>query len=194
MDAPDDPRPLLYRAIDQVQRLIAQTGEEHLALPTPCGDYDVHQLLGHLVAMLERFTHMGYGGRPYDTVEIVTGVPAGGWVDAAAEARDKLAAVWADGSLLDRIVAVPWGEAPGRLAVLAYTQEFTQHAWDLATAIGRTDELDRRLAEVALASAATFVPAEIRGGPMPFGPVVDVPADADPYERLAGWLGRGTPA
>ena len=38
--------------------------------------------------------------------------------------------------------------------------------------------------------ARTRVPAERRGGPIPFEPVIDVPADAGAYERLAGWLGR----
>jgi len=34
------------------------------------------------------------------------------------------------------------------------------------------------------------VPAETRGGPIPFGPVVAVADDAGPYDQLVGWLGR----
>ena len=35
-----------------------------------------------------------------------------------------------------------------------------------------------------------FVPAEPRGGHIPFGPVVAVPTDAPAYDQLAGWMGR----
>ena len=35
-----------------------------------------------------------------------------------------------------------------------------------------------------------YVPAEQRGGHIPFGPVVPVAADALPYDQLAGWQGR----
>ncbi|HEY3559288.1 MAG TPA: hypothetical protein VGL05_17575 [Kribbella sp.] len=35
-----------------------------------------------------------------------------------------------------------------------------------------------------------FVPAEQRGGHVPFGPVVPVADDASPYDRLAAWQGR----
>jgi uncharacterized protein (TIGR03086 family) len=73
---------------------------------------------------------------------------------------------------------------------MAYTQELTVHAWDLATALGRADLLDESLAMITEQAARQFVPAELRGGPVPFGPVVDVPPDAGPYARLAGWLGR----
>lgn len=64
------------------------------------------------------------------------------------------------------------------------------HGWDLATATGQTAELNPDLGGVALDSARRFVPAEPRGGHVPFGPVVPVPDDADVYTRLAGWLGR----
>jgi hypothetical protein len=35
-----------------------------------------------------------------------------------------------------------------------------------------------------------FIPAERRGGPVPFGQVVEIAADAPAYDRLAGWQGR----
>ncbi|WP_261569480.1 hypothetical protein [Frankia gtarii] len=78
---------------------------------------------------------------------------------------------------------------PGRVAAAAYTQELTTHAWDLAVATGRTALLDPELAVISLEIARQAVPVEGREQ-MPFGPVVEVPADADAYRRLAGHLGR----
>ena len=76
------------------------------------------------------------------------------------------------------------------MAAAAYMQELTVHAWDLAYTTGQTGALDQRLAAASLDVARRIMPAEGRGGPVPFGPVVEVPADADPYRQLAGWLGR----
>jgi hypothetical protein len=35
-----------------------------------------------------------------------------------------------------------------------------------------------------------ILPPEPRGGEIPFGPVVEIPADAPPYAQLAAYLGR----
>ena len=69
-------------------------------------------------------------------------------------------------------------------------QELSTHAWDLSTAIGRADVLDPGLAELALVAARRFLPAQPRGGPIPFEPPVEVAADAPAYDRLVAWLGR----
>ena len=79
---------------------------------------------------------------------------------------------------------------PGAAAIGAYTGELATHAWDLATATGRRDQLDDSLAAQVLPMVRQFVPAEQRGGHVPFGPVVQVSADASPYDQLAGWQGR----
>jgi hypothetical protein len=41
-----------------------------------------------------------------------------------------------------------------------------------------------------LDGARRILPPESRGGDIPFGPVVEVPADALPYAQLAAYLGR----
>jgi uncharacterized protein (TIGR03086 family) len=92
--------------------------------------------------------------------------------------------------MLDRMVTLPWATLPGRVALDAYTHEFTVHSWDLACATGRLGELDPDLAVQALDAFPRFAPPETRGGQSGFGPVVAVPDDADVYTRLAAYLGR----
>lgn len=79
--------------------------------------------------------------------------------------------------------------AAGSSGALRYTQELVTHAWDLATALGRADELDPALAAPMAQAARRFIPRDGRED-WPFGEVVDVADDAGPYERLVGWLGR----
>jgi len=86
---------------------------------------------------------------------------------------------------------VPWGKVPGRIALSGYVQEVLAHGWDLATATGQPAEGDPELATWALAISKRILLPEIRGQEgVPFGSVVEVPADAGPYLQLAAWLGR----
>jgi len=76
---------------------------------------------------------------------------------------------------------VPWGKVPGRIALSGYVQEVLAHGWDLATATGQPAEGDPELATWALAISKRILLPEIRGQEgVPFGSVVEVPADAGP--------------
>jgi uncharacterized protein (TIGR03086 family) len=189
----DDPRPLMARALDQIGTLVDGTRTADLDRPTPCDDWDVRTLLGHLVGVPRRVAHVGTGGSPFDVPSMVD-LPDGEHAAALKSARADVDRVWGlDGNsdaVLDRMLTVPWGTMPGRAVGFGYVQEFTVHAWDLAVATGRADELDPSLAEACEPVSRQMVPADTRGGPVPFGPVVEVRGDAGPYDRLVGWLGR----
>lgn len=185
---PTDPRPLYARAMDQADTLVRDTRPDQFDLPTPCDEFDVRALLGHLVAVARRVAHVAGGGDALEIPHVVPDLadPAAAFAEAG-RAADR---AWADDAVLDTVLRLPFGELPGRAALLAYAQELTMHAWDLARATGRESTLDVELGVFALETAQRFVPAEPRGGRIPFGPVVPVPADAGPYARLAGHLGR----
>ncbi len=126
-------------------------------------------------------------GEPFFSVPLVweSREWAADWAEGRATTDAALAA--AD---LDRIVALPWGEAPVSAAVGSYVSELATHSWDLAVATGREADLDPGLAEASLPIARAKVPAAGRGEGIPFDPVVEVPDDAPAYDRLVGWNGR----
>jgi uncharacterized protein (TIGR03086 family) len=186
-----DPRPLYADALTWVAGLVART--EGLAKPTPCAEYDVRALLGHIVATVRRARVVGEDGDVFDEPVVVTGVPDDGWPDALAAATEKTLAVWADDALLDRPSTVPWGRVPGRGAVWGYLNEALVHGWDLAVATGQDAEADPVVAEAALAAVQMFLPAEMRGGEIPFNEVVEPAPGAGPTERLANWSGHRRP-
>lgn len=181
-----DPRPQLAYALDQLGDLVTTTDPTDSGDATPCADYNVEQLIGHVLAVVRRIG-VAVSGRPLD------GVPraldstdwAADWT--AERAVTDAALAKADLSLE---ITVPWGRVSLGNALGAYIGETTVHSWDLAAATGRVDRLDPALAEGALAGYQAMVPASPRGGPIPFGPVVEVSPDADTYQRLAAWTGR----
>jgi len=172
---PDDPS--LVRALDQMEQLIGAVTADQMSLPTPCSDWDVRELLRHVVSGTGRFATRASGQRA-------------DWSGVQPDVLgDDPAAAWRQGrdDLLSAIREHP-GTAPRVLPMLVI--ESAVHAWDLATATGRTDRLDPTLAQTALGLARQHLTPEARAGNTAFRPEVPVPPDAPPYERLAGFLGR----
>lgn len=186
----DDPRPIFARALDQAGQQVAAVIPDELSQRTPCADYDVRALLGHVVAVLHKLARVGVGGDARDVPDVIEGIADDGWASAFTRARSEVERVWADDERLERMVELPWATLPGRVALEAYTHEFTVHSWDLAHATRRLAELDPDLAAQALEAFSKFAPPEARSEQGPFSPVVSAPDDADVYTRLAAYLGR----
>lgn len=187
-----DPRPDLARAAGQLAGVIAAADELPPAAqerPTPCAEYDVRDLLTHLVDGAQRWAELGETGVEGDGEP--EAVPAGQWTAAYQKAHQRFTEAWAEDRKLDVPVTVPWGTMPGRIVLAGYLMELAAHTWDLARALGRgTDGLDQELAESALRAAQQALPAERRGEGVPFDPVREAPEGTDGYGRLAAWLGR----
>ena len=190
-----DPRDRLARATARFGALVEHVAPEQLGLPTPCAEFDVRALLGHLVGVARRIAHVGGGGWFADAPADAHDVRDGSWTHAFAEARGRALAAWADDAKLTEEVAVPWGKVPGGSALESWTMEFLAHTWDLARAVGLDSRLDEAEPENAELGAfglkqATMVPGEGRGGPVPFDEVREAPEGADAQTRMAAWLGR----
>lgn len=184
--AAQDPRELLARALDQTGELIAGTDPSLAQAPTPCADFDVAALIGHLQGVVRRIGII-VRQRPLEPMALDWPIEmrAAHW--ASGRADTDIALAQAD---LEARVQVPWGEVTVAQAIGSYVSELAVHGWDLAVATGRMAELDPQLAEAALPWAMAKIPAEPRGGFIPFGPVVPVPEDGPAYQRLLGWTGR----
>lgn len=185
-----DPRPLYTRTTDQVAALIRTVRPEQLTGPTPCTEFDVRTLLSHLVGGTHRIATVGEGGDGMAVHPFVNGIDDKGWPTAYDEARVRVLNAWADDERLDAQVRVPWGEAPGRIALSGYLMEGVTHTWDLWEALGHPLELDPELAEFALTVARRVLPDEERDADTPFDTAQPASEGADAYSRLAAWLGR----
>lgn len=162
-------------------------------LPTPCPEWDVRSLVGHLLATVRRPALVAEGADPEAVPIVVTGVEDRDWAAAFVVAEKETFAAWSDAALLDASVRVPWGVVTGRDALFGYLNEALVHGWDLAVATGQPGEADPSVATLALTGVRSKIPAGRRGGPSPFGAVVEPSADAGPTERLANWSGHHRP-
>ncbi|GAA1310465.1 TIGR03086 family metal-binding protein [Pseudonocardia xinjiangensis] len=192
-----DPRPLYAGALSWAQDIVRGIRSDQLGEPTPCPEFDVRTLLAHLVATVDRATALGKGMDWALTPSFVPAAPDDGWSRVYGDAIAAMWAVWGDeadsGRLLDRVVTAPFGTVPGRAALVSWTRETLVHGWDLAVATGQDVEADPEAARAVLAMTERVLPAEPRGGHIPFASPVPPRADAGPTERLANWCGHRRP-
>ncbi|GAA0908767.1 TIGR03086 family metal-binding protein [Pseudonocardia zijingensis] len=186
-----DPRIGYDSALSWALALVRGVRPEQLDLPTPCAELDVRALLAHLVATGHRAAAVGRGEDPSSVPWSAPQAPGDDWGSAYVTAIDAARAAWRGSTdKLDRTVRAPFGEVPGRAALTAYTSETLVHGWDLAVATGQPEEADPAVVAPILAAMERFLPAEPRGGPVPFAAPVPPRAEAGPTERLAHWCGR----
>jgi uncharacterized protein (TIGR03086 family) len=175
MDASDSVTSL-SRALDQISELLEHVHEDNLHDPTPCHDWDVAQLVGHIVGGVRKFTEAARGQQPDWSAgpEPVTE----NWTATFDAAADDLRHAWHQAGDDASPQAVDWQVA-----------ELAVHAWDLARAVGQaTSELDAEAAERGLAFMLQGLTADNRGEA--FGEPVAIADDAPAPDRIAAFAGR----
>lgn len=169
-----DPVDDLARALDQAGRALDGVGPGNVDLSTHLEGWTVRDLADHVAASPARFVQMARGEQVDWAAP--SGIEEGGWSAAFREGADELLTTMRD---------LP----PDQRATAGFaTAEFAVHSWDLARGTGADVGLDEGVAETALTTMRQGLTDENRVGA--FAPEVPVPADASPYERLAGFSGR----
>ncbi|MFD7574044.1 TIGR03086 family metal-binding protein [Streptomyces sp. NPDC059810] len=188
-DATGDPRQHLLKAVELAGRTVAAVRPEQLDEPTPCTEFTVRRLAGHLVAVLRRIALAGRGGDVTTLPTVADDLADTAWQEAWDAAVREVEEAWADPAILGRTLTLPFGSLPGAAATAVWTSEFTVHTWDVATATGQLPEWDPELVAVSYAAMRRGLPAGPRDG-APFGAAVDVAEDAPAIDRLVAWCGR----
>jgi uncharacterized protein (TIGR03086 family) len=185
-----DPRLGLFMALALAGEVIAAVGPDQYQAPTPCPDYSVRQLARHLVAVARRITASARGDNPFSLPSFADEVPDGDWAGAWEAAVREAHAAWSDPGILSATRSVGFATVPGAAAAVIYTTEFTIHTWDLAKATGQQPAWNPPVLGPSVAAMRHAVPAEPRGGAVPFGPVIEVPPGAPAIDQLVAWYGR----
>jgi len=177
------------RAVEAFGRQVHAVKDDQWHDRTPCADWDVRELVRHLVYE-SVWTAPIFEGRTIAEVgdrfegDLLGDDPIGAWDASAGPAVD---AVQGEGAM-GRIVHLSFGDVPGEEYASQLFADYLIHSWDLATAIGADDALDGELVE---ACTAWFTGREAlyRAG----GAIADrppIPEDADPQTRLLAMFGR----
>jgi uncharacterized protein (TIGR03086 family) len=173
-------RTVLGDAARYLARSVRLVRDVDLSAPTPCPDWDLGHLLGHVRSSLADLTEVLTGCCPLD----------GPGADPVAAVRARVVGL-----------LVAWGAAPRNgwcrvgdrrvpPEVVVYTAaaEMVLHAWDISRACGADHPIPAELASSLLDVSPLLAEAGSAGGV--FAVPLDVSTTAAPGERLLALFGR----
>lgn len=176
------------RAVEEFGSRVRAVGSGQWELPTPNTDWNVRDLVNHLVneelwapPLLEGQTIAEVGNR-FDG-DLLGEDPTAAWESAA---RGAVEAVTPEA--LSRTVHVSFGDISGEEYVSQLTADHAVHAWDLARAIGADERIDPELVEFSFQLYAPEIERWRDAGI--FGPPVPPGANASRQELLLALTGR----
>lgn len=178
-------------ALDRLGAVVDAVPPDRWDDPTPCPDWSVRQLLGHLVdGQVQVLAMVGDDGPrrpvtdPGELGALAGPDPAASWRRAHEEAAATLAGV-----APTAVVTTPLGPRTVEQLLGLALVEPVVHSWDLATATGQPADLDPE-AVAALLPGVLALGGELQGTGV-YGAAVPVADDAPAQDRLLAALGRG---
>ena len=190
-----DPTEFLRGVSALLTPLVEGTDPAQLAGDTPCEDFTVGDLLGHVT--LGRFMFgAGLAGDSERQQELVTTMPARlsdvlGDDHCATYRRASADLDCAVEGVADstEMVSLAFGEMAAGDALRMLAADNYVHCWDLACATGQDFAPAPHLTDEAVAFFRSVITNDFRGRGA-FGPEIEVSADASSFEHLLGFCGR----
>jgi len=179
-------------ALERIEAATAVCGEavngvktDQLTNATPCTEFNVKELLRHIIGGLQMLQTAASGGKAEMPPEDLVGNnPAAQY----EEGRTKLIATLREPGVFDKTWSMPFGDMPGKMmAGIAFMEHLT-HAWDVKKATGQDPNLPEDLVNECL-GFITPMDAMLRM-PGVCGPALEVPDSASPTEKLVAFMGR----
>jgi uncharacterized protein (TIGR03086 family) len=191
---PADALGLLQAAISYALGAVQTVTPPRLPGPTPCVEWDLGTLLGHLDDAVDTL------GEGIDTGHIDPHPTegdggAGGGGDPAATFGDRagrLLGAWRAAGGRGRVVAVAGHPLPASVVAATGAIEIAVHGWDVYRACGQARPIPPPLAIGLLAICPLLVTEATR--PRLFGAPVAVSPLASPSDQLVAFLGRSPQA
>lgn len=171
------------RAQDAFARVLARVKYDQLTTPTPCAEWSVHDLIGHVIGGNERVAGIDLAP-PHDVDRLV-----GRHIAAGAAAQR----VFEQPGALARTFHFTAGDVSGTVLIRLRTIDVFAHAWDLTQATNQSATPDPELADHLLAASRATIHPEF-DGPGAFSASEQSCNPSRPAaDRLAALLGRKVP-
>jgi uncharacterized protein (TIGR03086 family) len=180
---------LLERAIGYALGSVAAVAPRLLSRPTPCSEWDLEALLGHVNDSLAALCEGIDTGRIGPDPAADDGHGLAG--DLAATFRDRarrLLGAWSSAGRHDQLIAVVDRPLPASVVAGTGAVELAVHGWDISWACGQHRPIPPTLASDLLTICPLLVTPATRHPQ--FGAPVAVSPLASASDRLVAFLGR----
>lgn len=177
-----DPRQQLEEILPLLTGLVSNLDEKQLDGPTVCANYNVRNVLQHMIGGANIFGAQLRG-------EVAD---AGVEEDVINQFPKAMAELWesvnAEGAL-ERTIHAPFGEVPGEIFIRFTCMDGMVHGYDIASATGQAYEPRAELVAEVDAFTRQAIQDGMRDGDV-FAKAVEPPAGATPIMKLAAFTGR----
>lgn len=169
------------------QGVMANVTADQLELATPCADWNVGQLIDHLVGS----QNWGLAAMQGVPPEAADGACQGDYCGTFQQAAEACLASFSEEGALEKMVNPGFGDMPGAAMLGLMMTDTFQHAWDLASATGQDTDLNPEMAAQLLAASQQMIQPAFRSedGSI-FGMEQQAPEGANAATQLAAFLGR----
>jgi uncharacterized protein (TIGR03086 family) len=183
------PAEILARACESTRSILGNVTREELALPTPCADWPVHDLIDHIVSATRFFADIAAPESAADGEW--PSYADGDFVTAFNQQAGRAVAAFSAPAAMERLMALPTGPAPGSRCIQVATGEIFVHGWDLARATSQPMPPSADIADALLSSDWMELCTQVRNSDQPvIAAEIDIRHDAPAMDRLAAFLGR----
>lgn len=184
----------LERAVAQAKALVAGVRDDQLSAPTPCTEWDVKALLGHLLGGALIYGAAAREGKvPKGLLDeaMAPDVVGDDFRERLASAGDAMVEAFRRPGALEETMELPFGTLPGRAVLNLAAMDTTIHAADLAHATGQSfDDTGLAEATLELGRKAEAAPGSFLRAPNVLGPEHPCADDAPAATRLLAFAGR----
>jgi uncharacterized protein (TIGR03086 family) len=181
----DDLVGVLTAVFDHGAVVVDNITVDQLGSPTPCRDWDVRAVLGHMLGVI---SNMGNGASGQQTTPVADFQLHGDYIAQFHSETTRTSAAWRS-CTQHTIVDVGGGPMPATVALSINLIDTAAHVWDLARATGGHEDLSERTAATILDLARHIVTDEGRAS-VGFDPEIAVDANASSTSQFVAYLGR----
>lgn len=183
-----DPKTMFAKALKQATAMVSIVDPEQLSNSTPCTEWDLGHLLGHLFYELAWVPDIAEGktieevGNKYDHDLMGEDLKAS-WQKLAAKAQKVV-----NGANPNQIAHLSYADVPLSQYLQEISGDLLIHSWDVGQAISCTLLFDKDLAKAIYSFSLPRADEYDKSGL--FGPRPSVPPDADIEIKLLAFFGR----
>ena len=181
----------LRTAGEQFRALVAQVTPDQFALVTPCADWTVLELIGHVVGGSQMAAAIVGGASRNEAIGLLATDFVGDDPLSAVDVSITLQqSAFELPDVDERVCQHPAGNMPGHQLRSFRISDLLVHQWDLARAIGADETLDPGVVRVVWDDISPMAPVIAQLGVFGNGPSGDIGPDAPLQERLLDLMGR----
>jgi uncharacterized protein (TIGR03086 family) len=153
--------------------------DDQWSKPTPCTDWDVRQLVDHVITIQRQIP---------DSLDVPVDDDGTDPKALWNAVRDAALTALRQPNVMERTITGIRGEMPVEMALLPRLSDLHVHTWDLARATGGDERLSPEIAAIVLTRLKPNDEALRQSGS--FGPKLDPPPGADAQVELLCFVGR----